>query len=63
MNDDDLIPLTVIELRASLLLAATFSALFVAQLDPRKHNEKTGRKAVEDEIEKIIKMAIERPRP
>lgn len=63
MNEERLIPLTEMELRASLLLASTFTALFVAQLEPGKVDPSVARKTIEDEIERIIKMAIERPRP
>lgn len=62
MNNDDLIlPMTVMELRASMLLAVTSSAMFILSAKTGDDPVKL-RQLMEIEIEKIIKIAIDRKR-
>ena len=62
-SDESLIPMTIIELRASLLLMSAFTAVFVTKLGEgmSEHKDPTSaRKAIEAEAEKIIQIALDK---
>lgn len=61
MNDDQEISMTVIELKASMLLAVAYSSMLIASANESSHPT-TMRQMMEKEIDKIIQIAIDRKR-
>lgn len=59
--DDKEIMLTVKELRALIMLGVSYTAIKMAKLDAKSTVAKS-KKMIEDEIEEIIKMALNKER-
>lgn len=55
-NDNEIIPITVMELRTSLLMAATSAMVIAANVNPDQGDEMFHRKLLEDEVEEVIKI-------
>ncbi len=61
-KEDQIIPMTEMELRAALMLAVAIGTVIIANADYIKGDAKFHRKRIEDEIEEIIKTALDRNR-